>query len=44
MNKTKKEDRRLSAIFLTKNGKKSEPLLGIVTQTDILKMILEETN
>ncbi len=39
--KKTKEDRKLSCIFITPNGKMNEKLLGIVTQVDILKLAAE---
>lgn len=37
----KNAERRVSCIFITKNGKPNEPLLGVVTEVDLLKVAID---
>lgn len=37
----KNAERRVSCIFITKNGKQDEPLLGVVTEVDLLKVAID---
>lgn len=39
--KRKSSERRLSCIFVTKNGNSKEPLLGIVTESDLFKAVVD---